>query len=75
MYSYSSKDLIGHKIINIRPMTLKEAGVEGWGYRHRATPVIELDNGLVLYPSRDEEGNGPGVIFGWSGDDHFMVSY
>ena len=26
--------------------------------------VIELDNGISLYPSRDEEGNGGGVFFG-----------
>jgi len=55
-------DLIGRKIVAVRPMTKKELEVEGWdgGYN----TVIVLDNGERLYPSQDEEGNGPGCIFG-----------
>jgi len=25
--------------------------------------VIQLDDGTLLFPSRDEEGNGPGCMF------------
>ena len=56
-------DVIGHKIVDVRPMTRKEMNKEMWG--SRTIPlVIVLDNGIKLYPSSDEEGNGPGALFG-----------
>ena len=50
-------------IVAIRQATEKEKAREGWGDFHNVT-VIELDNGSLLYPSMDEEGNGPGSLFG-----------
>ena len=51
----------GKVIAGVRPMTAKEIDEEGW---YRGTSVLELTDGNNLYPSRDDEGNGPGVIFG-----------
>jgi len=31
---------------------------------HGVPTALVLENGTVLYPSRDEEGNGPGAMFG-----------
>lgn len=34
--------------------------MENWDY---AVTVLTLDNGMKIYPSRDEDGNGPGELF------------
>lgn len=54
-------DVIGAKVVDIRKMTAKEMRAEYWD---ETTTVLVLDNGTKLYASRDEEGNGPGAIFG-----------
>lgn len=64
------KEIIGAKIINVRPMTQDEKELEGW---EDQTVAIELDNGIVLYPSQDEEGNGGGALFGREGKRTFYV--
>jgi len=56
---------VGLKITAIRPMTKKEVDGEAWDSRHPIV-AIEFDNGDVIYASRDEEGNGPGAIFGYN---------
>jgi len=56
-------NLQGRTIETVRPMTSDEQDVEGWS---RPATVIVLDDGTKIYPSRDQEGNGPGVIFGIS---------
>tara|TARA_Y100000592_G_C5194609_1_gene187710 strand:- start:64 stop:267 length:204 start_codon:yes stop_codon:yes gene_type:complete len=53
----------GRTIETVRPMTPDEQDVEGWS---RPAIVIVLDDGTKIYPSRDQEGNGPGAIFGVS---------
>jgi len=58
------KDLIGRKIVCIRPLSDEDRKLEGWEQTHGATSVIELDNGTLIYPSADDEGNGPGTLFG-----------
>ena len=55
--------LEGSKIVKIRKMTQKEATLEGWSIRHEDCMVLELDNGIRLYASKDYEGNGPGALF------------
>lgn len=35
--------------------------------------MIELDDGTLLFPSQDEEGNGPGAIFGNTKGEGFYV--
>ena len=59
--SIAGKLLTGRKIISVRYMEEDEAQDSlGW---HRCGLIIELDNGLQLIPSQDDEGNGPGALF------------
>jgi hypothetical protein len=55
-------EIIGQKIIDVRPMTEEELDHEGWDDRN--VTVIVLEDGTLLYPSKDEEGNGAGELFG-----------
>lgn len=56
---------IGRKIMNIREMTKVEAEREGWDWGWEGTPVLELDDGNIVYASADPEGNGPGMLYGY----------
>ena len=71
-------DVIRQKIVGVRKMTEREREWEGWENDPSPTFALELENGVVLYPSMDEEGNGGGALFGnLAGDDtgrfNFMV--
>lgn len=59
--------LVGVKVKCVREMTKKEMENEGWEGWHRtsAPTVIEFTNGILVYPSQDPEGNGPGALFGY----------
>ncbi len=58
---------IGQRIVAVREMTAAELRHEGWFPRlHEQALAIELELG-VLYAARDEEGNGPGAMFGRDG--------
>jgi hypothetical protein len=50
------------KITKIRWMSKKELEAEGWDESH--VTCLELEDGTLIYPSRDGEGNGGGVLFG-----------
>jgi hypothetical protein len=56
----ASRLLVGRKIQEVRYMTEKEADDMGWCDR---PVVILLDDGTMLWPSKDDEGNAAGVIF------------
>lgn len=64
MQTDMDKDVVGHKVKSLRPMTKQELEIEGWTERGVKIFVIELENGLKFYPSRDTEGNGGGALFG-----------
>jgi len=71
-------DLIGAKITRVRFMTKDELEAQGWDWEGSDSihPIValELDNGAVLYPSQDEEGNGGGALFGHkAGESDFYV--
>lgn len=57
--------LEGKRIVQIRPMNGEEMEHEGWismpGFVH---VCLVLDDGQRLYASQDDEGNGPGALFG-----------
>ena len=55
--------LVGRRIVEVRAMTKREIEAEGW-YGEEPVPVLVLDNGVAIFPSRDPEGNGPGAFFG-----------
>ncbi len=61
-----SADLEGRIIVSFRPMTERELLEEGWELlaHQLPPPVIELDDGTIVFPSRDAAGNGPGCLFG-----------
>lgn len=53
--------LAGRTIRAARYMTREEAERLGWT---NLVPVLELDNGTLLCPSMDDEGNNGGALFG-----------
>tara|TARA_Y100001972_G_C7597689_1_gene299520 strand:+ start:528 stop:773 length:246 start_codon:yes stop_codon:yes gene_type:complete len=56
----------GQKIKKLRNITKKELKREGWDLNNKFDfiPVLELENGVTVFPSRDSEGNGGGKLFG-----------
>jgi hypothetical protein len=53
--------LIGRKIIKVKYLNAKTSmDVFGWNYQPFE---IYLDNGVILTPSADDEGNNAGAIF------------
>ena len=56
--------LVGRTIMGVRP--LREAELEDMGWEDGWGSIgfaIILDDGQVLIPSSDPEGNGPGHVF------------
>jgi len=54
------KHLKGRRIVNVRWMTAAEVDAFGW---YSSAPVLELDNGVEILASRDDEGNDAGALF------------
>jgi hypothetical protein len=67
--AYASKALTGKKISKVRYMTQAEASAHGWSNR---PVVIQLEDGTLIYPSQDDEGNDGGTIFGQKGKEDFV---
>ena len=56
----AEEQLLGRKIVRVRYMTAEEAQDMDWYSR----PVVfELDDGNLIYPSADDEGNNGGALF------------
>ena len=55
--------LVGRTIAEVRPMKAKEFEALGWSKGRYPPDLYVLDDGTLLIPSRDSEGNGPGCIF------------
>jgi len=63
-------DLVGCTITKVRAMTPSEMSESLWYEGGGSIPiVIELNDGRVLIPSSDPEGNMPGHIFVEGADD------
>ena len=56
----TAKLLTGRTISRVRYMTPTEQEACCW---YRAAIVLELDNGELLWPSADDEGNDAGALF------------
>ena len=52
--------LLGKTIVRVRYITANEMRDLYWD---RAGVVFELSDGTIVYPSQDDEGNGPGALF------------
>ncbi len=63
MTDHDQTNFVGRRIVAVRAMTKDELAAEGWP-PNETVPTLVLDDGTVLFPSRDEEGNGPGALFG-----------
>jgi hypothetical protein len=62
--TFDATKLVGRTITAVRPLTSKEAAECGWELVRYEIPYgLVLDNGDILAPSRDPEGNGPGALF------------
>ena len=57
-------NIIGRKIVDV--INLNKQIVEDEGWEDSPYPCIGLllDDGNIIYPSQDSEGNGPGALFG-----------
>ena len=56
----AKKQLLNRKIVDVRYLTTEEMEYLGWYDR---CVVIHLDDGNMIYPSQDDEGNGAGALF------------
>ena len=63
----------GKKIVAVRPLTKAELKAEGWEGYSQTCVCLVLDDGTLLYPSADGEGNHPGAMFGKKGKQTFML--
>lgn len=52
--------LLNRKIVKVRYLSENEAIELDWSQR---CVVLQLDNGMLVYPSADDEGNGAGALF------------
>lgn len=68
------KALIGLKLVSIRPMTAKEKDSQGWE-GNTATSVLVFEDGSLIYPSSDDEGNGAGTLYGQNKKGDFFYVY
>lgn len=57
----ASAKLVGRRIVAVRWLTQAEVETLGW---YQSAIVLHLDDGTVLWPSRDDEGNDAGALFG-----------
>jgi len=57
--------IINRKIVDARQLTKKEVEDEGW---LQSTTALVLDDGTLVYPSQDDEGNNAGALFGKTAD-------
>lgn len=53
--------LEGRTVKAVRYLTKAEMDALCWG---ESVLVIEFDDGTMVFPSRDDEGNGGGALFG-----------
>ena len=58
--------IIGQTIVNFHPIDQDEVIDEDWDRFNSCwmCSVMELSNGMRIYPSQDSEGNGLGCLYG-----------
>jgi hypothetical protein len=57
----AEKQLLGRRIVSIRWMTDAWQNDLGW---QAAAPMIVLDDGTIIWPATDDEGNEAGAVHG-----------
>lgn len=61
----AKKQLLNRKIVDVRYLTNEE--MENLGWDEKAIVMI-LDDGNMIYPSSDDEGNSAGALFTCNSD-------
>lgn len=61
----ATQALCGKRITSVRWLTQAEVEALGW---YESAIVLTLDDGTMLFPSQDDEGNGAGALFGQGPD-------
>ena len=62
--------LLNKKIVAVRYLTEQEQEILGWYSR---CVVIELEDGTIVYPSKDDEGNDAGALYFQSDKDNDYI--
>lgn len=65
--------VVGQRIENIRSATPEELNDLGWDDSPYPLVVLVLENGGRIFASQDEEGNGPGCLFGIINETHVYI--
>lgn len=60
---YAERLLVGKRIKNVRYLDEEEQEQLGW---YSSTIVMVLEDGTLIFPSKDDEGNDAGALFGQS---------
>ena len=68
--SYAATNLLGKKIVHAAYMTEEDA--ENCGFTSKAL-ILTLDDGTLIFPSADDEGNDAGALFGMSAKDEHLT--
>jgi len=62
--------LVGRTIVGARYLSKGEMQALGWT---QSVLVMELDDGTLLFPSMDDEGNNGGALFGQAKSGEFTL--
>jgi len=67
---FATRHLVGHTIESVR--MLSESEVDGMGWTSGCL-VIQFDDQSIIFASQDDEGNGPGALFGQTPDGNSLT--
>ena len=67
---YATDHLVGKTIVRARYMSEEEK--ENVGFYSKAL-VLELSDGSLIFPSKDDEGNDAGALFGLDNDNNNLT--
>lgn len=57
-------ELVGKTVTRVRALTSDETEIFGWDYKYsREAFMVIFNDGTVIIPSEDPEGNGHGHLF------------
>jgi hypothetical protein len=69
------ENLEGKRIEGLEPMSDKYMRYLDWNNIGEKPTVISFSNGYKIYPSKDEEGNGPGLLFEYENQQLYEIVF
>jgi len=67
----ASDVLLGRKIVAVQYLTNEERDEMGW---YSCPIIITLDDGTIIFPTADDEGNDAGAIhYQKTGDNNYII--